>query len=133
MRLRSPRVGSGQFGALRNRTTISWSPSHSLYQPSYAGFTLHEIKKKVLFFPFTTLLYLSPCFVCPIFSFLSFFFIPMSSSLRIFSIFRPILSISCVNHSSSPRPFLFLSFSFSYYRLFSVTSFSLFFVSLSFF
>lgn len=52
-------------------------------------------------------------FFCPIFfTFVLFSFISLSSSLRIFSIFRPLLSISCVNHSSSPRPFLFLSFSF---------------------
>jgi hypothetical protein len=55
--------------------------------------------------------------------FVLFSFISMSFYLPIFfSIFCPFLSISCVNHSSSPRPFLFLPFKFSYSCLFSICS-----------
>lgn len=112
--------------------------AHSLYRLSYAGFTLHEIKKKILFsFSFSlslilfflvlVLFVLSSSPSCYSLSF------PFLFLFVFFSIFLPHLYISCVNHSSSsPRPFLFLSFIFSYSPLFSVKSFSLFFLSLSF-
>ena len=111
--------------------------AHSLYLLRYVGFTLHEIMKKI-FFSFSFSLSL-------IFFFLVFALFALSSSpsryslsfpflflFVFFSIFLPHLSVSCVNHSSSsPRPFLLLSFSVSYSPLCSVKSFSLFFFSFS--